>query len=122
MAATAPAPAALPSALRLLAAAPHRLLFFVGACNVLLAMGWWTLWLSAARWLDRPALARRHYLPVGLVLFGGQLLVLVGLWGHPRLIVAGLLLTTAGWAAGWTMLLDVLRRAGKSPRVDGEAG
>ena len=39
-----------PSALRLLAAAPHRLLFFIGASNVLLAMGWWTFWLIAARW------------------------------------------------------------------------
>jgi uncharacterized protein involved in response to NO len=37
-------------ALRLLAEAPHRLLFFVGASNVLLAMGWWTLWLINARW------------------------------------------------------------------------
>ncbi|HMB55937.1 MAG TPA: NnrS family protein [Arenimonas sp.] len=35
---------------RLLAAAPHRLLFFVGAGNVLLAMAWWTLWLVNARW------------------------------------------------------------------------
>lgn len=38
------------SALRLLAAAPHRLLFFVGATNILLAMGWWTAWLLGARW------------------------------------------------------------------------
>lgn len=37
-------------ALRLLAAAPHRLLFLVGASNVLLAMSWWTLWLINARW------------------------------------------------------------------------
>jgi uncharacterized protein involved in response to NO len=36
--------------LRLLAAAPHRLLFFVGASNVLLAMTWWALWLIDARW------------------------------------------------------------------------
>lgn len=149
-------PATLGPAFRLLSAAPHRLLFFVGACNVLLAMAWWTLWLAAARfgwptlpalqatpqpagwmhaivmqyqvlppfifgflltviprWLGRPALDRRHYLPVGLGLFGGQLLVLAGLWGHPRLIVAGLLLSTAGWAAGWTLLLNVLRRASK---------
>ncbi|HKS54834.1 MAG TPA: NnrS family protein [Steroidobacteraceae bacterium] len=35
---------------RLLAAAPHRLLFFVGASNVLLAMMWWALWLIDARW------------------------------------------------------------------------
>ena len=30
--------------------APHRLLFFVGASNVLLAMMWWALWLIDARW------------------------------------------------------------------------
>lgn len=30
--------------------APHRLMFFVGAGNVLLAMAWWALWLAAARW------------------------------------------------------------------------
>ena len=43
----------------LLAAAPHRLLFFAGAANVLLAMLWWTLWLVDARWrilgLPQPA-------------------------------------------------------------------
>lgn len=39
-----------PSALRLLATAPHRLLFFVGAANVLLAMAWWAVWLVDARW------------------------------------------------------------------------
>ena len=33
----------------LLAAAPHRLLFFAGAANVLLAMAWWTLWLVDTR-------------------------------------------------------------------------
>jgi uncharacterized protein involved in response to NO len=43
-------------ALRLLAAAPHRLLFFVGASNVLLAMAWWTAWLAASRlgWTGMP--------------------------------------------------------------------
>ncbi|MGV8930948.1 MAG: NnrS family protein [Luteimonas sp.] len=35
---------------KLLANAPHRLLFFIGAANVLLAMAWWTLWLVDARW------------------------------------------------------------------------
>ncbi|TCZ82441.1 NnrS family protein [Lysobacter sp. N42] len=35
-----------PSPMRLLAA-PHRLLFFVGASNVLLAMAWWAAWLAA---------------------------------------------------------------------------
>ena len=44
------------SAARALAAAPHRLLFLVGATNVLAAMGWWAAWLVAARWhlLDAP--------------------------------------------------------------------
>ena len=38
------------NAARLMAAAPHRLLFLVGATNVLAAMGWWAAWLVAARW------------------------------------------------------------------------
>jgi uncharacterized protein involved in response to NO len=44
---------------RFLANAPHRLMFAVGAGNVLLAMAWWTLWLVDARWhvigLHQPA-------------------------------------------------------------------
>jgi len=36
--------------LRRLGAAPHRLLFFVGSSNLLLAMLWWTIWLGAQRW------------------------------------------------------------------------
>ncbi len=39
----------LPISPRLLAAAPHRLLFFVGALNVLAAMTWWALWLYQLR-------------------------------------------------------------------------
>lgn len=35
---------------RLLAEAPHRLMFFVGASNLLLAMAWWASWLVSARW------------------------------------------------------------------------
>src|SRR3546814_3262299 len=45
---TAPATATLSPAT--LARAPHRLLFFIGAANVLLAMFWWQLWLVEARW------------------------------------------------------------------------
>ena len=47
-----PVPPAAPAALSpaILARAPHRLLFFIGAANVLLAMLWWTLWLVDARW------------------------------------------------------------------------
>ena len=35
---------------RRLAEAPHRLMFFVGASNVLLAMLWWAAWLAGTRW------------------------------------------------------------------------
>ena len=45
---------------RLLAAAPHRFMFFVGATNVLMAMLWWTIWLLDARFqwfgLAQPAI------------------------------------------------------------------
>jgi len=37
-------------AARLMAAAPHRLLFLVGATNVLAAMAWWAGWLVCMRW------------------------------------------------------------------------
>ena len=47
MATQRPSPALSPG---LLAAAPHRLLFFVGASNVLLAMLWWAAWLASTRW------------------------------------------------------------------------
>ena len=36
--------------LHFLAESPHRLMFFVGASNVLLAMAWWTFWLINSRW------------------------------------------------------------------------
>jgi len=41
-----------PSALspRQFAEAPHRLMFFIGAANLLLAMAWWAAWLASARW------------------------------------------------------------------------
>ena len=41
---------AAPRSLRLLGVAPHRLLFFIGASNLLLAMLWWASWLIAQRW------------------------------------------------------------------------
>ena len=42
---TVSAPPSFPMSPTMLAAAPHRLLFFVGALNVLAAMAWWTFWL-----------------------------------------------------------------------------
>jgi uncharacterized protein involved in response to NO len=52
-----PAPAASALSLRRLGVAPHRLMFFIGASNLLLAMAWWAAWLAAARW---PALLTMH--------------------------------------------------------------
>ncbi len=37
---------------RQLGAAPHRLMFFAGVTNILLAMTWWAGWLVATRWPD----------------------------------------------------------------------
>ncbi len=34
----------------LLATAPHRLMFFIGSMNLLIAMAWWAAWLAGARW------------------------------------------------------------------------
>ena len=133
---------------RLLAAAPHRLLFFVGAGNVLLAMLWWALWLVAARWqfagfpqprvyagwlhavvmqyqvlapfmfgflltvfprwLGQRELRRKHYLPVGIGLFGGQLLTLAGALGPEPLLHAGAVLTLLGWSIGLCWLLRLV--------------
>jgi uncharacterized protein involved in response to NO len=130
---------------RLLANAPHRLMFAIGAANVLLAMTWWTLWLVDARWhlfgLPSPQvyggwlhaivmqyqvlapfmfgflltvfprwmgladLPRLHYLPVGIGLFGGQLLTLLGALGPVQLLHAGAVLTLAGWSTGLFFLL-----------------
>jgi len=148
MAVTHPVPSLPAPTLRLLAAAPHRLLFFIGAANVLLAMAWWTLtlanvhwslwsgsppavpagWMHAIvmqfqvlppfmfgflltvfpRWMNLSPLTRWHYLPVGLGLFGGQLLTLVGLCGFPQLVFLGLMQSTAGWIAGLVFLASLL--------------
>lgn len=42
----------MPSSLSIarLGHAPHRLMFFAGTANLLLAMAWWALWLAGARW------------------------------------------------------------------------
>ena len=137
------------------AAAPHRLLFLVGATNVLAAMAWWAAWLVAARWglwsmtqpplpagwmhavimqyqvlpsfifgflltvfprwLSLPALAPRHYLPVGAGLLGGQLLTLGGLGGDLTLLRAGALFTITGWTIGMFWLARLLVRAPDRP-------
>lgn len=138
--------------LRLLTAAPHRLLFFVGATNVLLAMAWWTYWLVATRWnwpltqppvpagwlhafimqyqmlpafmfgflltvfprwMSQPALSRRHYVPLGVGMLGGQLLTLLGAIGVGDALLLlgyGAALTTIGWLIGVIWLLQLVWR------------
>ena len=143
------APLLLPlTALRQLAAAPHRLLFFVGAANVLLAMTWWAVWLLNARWqgmslsqppvpagwlhaivmqyqvlpsfmfgflltvfprwMNLPPLTRRHYVPVGLGLLGGQAVTLVGLAGDLSLLKLGAIFTMTGWSLGTLILVALV--------------
>ncbi len=142
---------ALQQGISRLVAAPHRLLFFIGASNVLLAMAWWCLWLVDARWqlfgltqpsmpagwmhaiimqysvlpsfifgflltvfprwLNLPALSQWHYVPIGLGLFGGQLLTLIGLFGYPHLLFLGLLQILAGWIAGLYFLIVLVFKA-----------
>jgi uncharacterized protein involved in response to NO len=137
-------------ALRLLAAAPHRLMFFIGATNVLLAMTWWAVWLVETRWqlfglaqpavpagwlhamlmqyqvlpsfmfgflltvfprwMNLPELQRAHYVPVGIGLFGGQLLTLIGLFAGQPLLQAGAVLTFLGWAIGTALLVRLVAR------------
>ncbi|MBS0456195.1 MAG: NnrS family protein [Proteobacteria bacterium] len=133
-----------------LTAAPHRLMFCIGALNVLLAMGWWTAWLAATRfgwwtmpqpvepagwmhaiimqyqvlpsfvfgfllttfprWMNQRPFQRQHYIPVGVGMFGGQALTLIGLLGLPKLVHAGIVLTILGWAFGLSLLIGVLWR------------
>lgn len=136
--------------LRLLAAAPHRLMFFIGATNVLLAMMWWAIWLIDARWqvlalsqpavpagwlhailmqyqvlpsfmfgflltvfprwMNLPELKRTHYVPVGIGMFGGQLLTLLGLFIGMPLLRAGAALTLLGWGLGTALLVRLAYR------------
>ncbi|AKC86358.1 NnrS family protein [Pseudoxanthomonas suwonensis] len=113
---------------RWLAHAPHRLMFFIGAANVLLAMGWWALWLVSARWglWSMPQLAvppgwlhafLMQYLVLPSFVFGFLLTVFPRWMGLPDLerwhylpVGAGLmggqlaiLLAAAGWEAGLTV-------------------
>jgi uncharacterized protein involved in response to NO len=62
------------------------------------------------RWLGLEALPRARYVPVGLGLFGGQLLTLAGLCGAPGLVPAGIALGFAGWTFGLGVLLSLLLR------------
>jgi uncharacterized protein involved in response to NO len=73
--------------LRRLGVAPHRLLFFAGATNVLLAMAWWAAWLVSSRW---PELFVMKYPPV----YAGWLHAFVMQYQMLPSFIFGFLLTT----------------------------
>jgi uncharacterized protein involved in response to NO len=56
------------------------------------------------RWMNLPSPARWQYAPVGAGLFGGQLLTLVGAFGHASALHAGVVLTLAGWLVATGLL------------------
>ena len=124
-----------------LTAAPHRLLFCVGALNVLAAMSWWAWWsfhidptpvagvpagwlhgvimqyqmlpsfmfgfllTTFPRWMGQPELRRKHYVPVGLGMFLGQILCLVAAFtGASHALHLGVVLTILGWGYGLVVL------------------
>jgi uncharacterized protein involved in response to NO len=51
------------------------------------------------RWMGLGEFERWRYAPVGLGLFGGQLMTLLGAMGWSAGIAVGLLMTVAGWVA-----------------------
>jgi len=63
------------------------------------------------RWLRGAAIARRAYVAVFVLMFGGILLFTAGLVLDRRMVVLALILFFAGWASALTSLLQVYTRA-----------
>jgi uncharacterized protein involved in response to NO len=84
---------------RRLGVAPHRLMFFAGVSNIMLAMLWWAAWLVSSRW---PQLFLMHYPPV----FPGWLHAFVMQYQMLPCFIFGFLLTTF---PKWTKLPEVAR-------------
>lgn len=68
------------------------------------------------RWMGQPALQVRQYVPVFAGVFGGYLLVHVGLLGSRTLLLAGMAAMLGGWTAGLIALGGVLARNGGKDR------
>src|SRR3546814_13358611 len=64
------------------------------------------------RWMGQYDLTVWHYVPVGLGLFGGQLLTLGGALGPAHLLPLGAVFTLVGWGTGLLYLLRMLWRDG----------
>lgn len=95
--------------------APHRLLFFIGAANLLLAMLWWALWLGALRGLWTPTATAlpaawlhallMQYLVLPSFIFGFLLTVFPRWMGQPDLPRRRYLPVGAGLFAGQALLI-----------------
>lgn len=95
--------------------APHRLLFFIGAGNLLLAMLWWALWLGTLRgfWaMPAPALPAAwlhalvmQYLVLPSFIFGFLLTVFPRWMGQPELPLRRYAPVGAGLFGGQALLL-----------------
>lgn len=97
-------------------AAPHRLLFFVGVCNLSLAMAWWGIWLLSLQGLlpAQPALTLppawlhglwMQYLVLPSFIFGFLLTVFPRWMGLPALPRWSYLCVGGGMFAGQLALL-----------------
>jgi len=64
------------------------------------------------RWLGRPPLRVRHYLPLFVLQFGGYLLAVTGLLDRPRVMLAGFVLMLAALVLALGLLGGMLRAAG----------
>jgi uncharacterized protein involved in response to NO len=62
------------------------------------------------RWMNLPELKRMHYVPVGIGMFGGQILTLAGLFAGIALLKAGAMLTIFGWGFGTALLVRLVYR------------
>ncbi len=68
------------------------------------------------RWMNRPALTRRSYVPVFSGMFAGYLLANVGLLGMKPVLLAGIALMLFGWSVGLFALGGVLACNGARDR------
>ena len=102
--------------LQVLSAAPHRLMFFAGACSVLLSMLWWTLALAAgaAGWTHWPSTPipgiwahgmLAQYGMLGPFIFGFSLTVFPRWSGQPELGRGAYVPVFAGVFGGYLLAL-----------------
>lgn len=63
------------------------------------------------RWMNQPALSRRHYVPIAACIFAGYVLAHIGLLNLPWLLDAGFVLMLVGYLLGIGTLARVLAAA-----------